>query len=88
MDNFEKGFRGRIIPKGEGVQEIVAEPEADSDKKKRELLQQLEETKEILKDPKLSPDRLSELWKRQRDLEKKLGLEDEEKKEPPTGVYL
>ncbi len=88
MDNQEKRFRGRIVPKGEGVEEIPFDQNAETDKNREELMRQLQETKDTLKDANLSPDRLSELWKRQRNLEKKLDLDGKEEKEPHTGVYL
>jgi len=86
MDNPEKRFRGRIIPKGEGVEEIPFD-QGFEDKKREELQQQLKETVEALKDQELSQDRLSELWRQRRELEKKLDLEDKKDK-PSTGVYL
>ncbi|MBI2635572.1 MAG: hypothetical protein HYW79_03480 [Parcubacteria group bacterium] len=88
MDNQEKRFRGRIFPRGEGIEEIPFDQNADTGKNSEDLMRQLQETRDALKDINLPPDRLSELWKRQRDLEKKLDLDEKKEEEPTTGVYL
>lgn len=79
----------RFIAGPEGLHEVPLEPESDAERENWELTHELEEIKKQMQDPKLGPDRLAELWKKQRRIEKKLGLSsDEEGKELPTGVYL